>query len=70
MLRACHRHVALPSARAYESFNVAAAGSILMYDRRAKQLQRSDDAAARGGAGAKKGAQQRATKSTNQITND
>ena len=36
VVRACHRHVALPSER-YESYNVAAAGSIVMYDRMAKQ---------------------------------
>ena len=42
VLRACHRHVALPSAREYDSFNLAAAGSILMYDRLAKQLRRDD----------------------------
>ena len=39
VVRACHRHVALPAVRA-ESYNVAAAGSILMYDRHAKELRR------------------------------
>lgn len=39
VVRACHRHVALPAVRT-ESYNVAAAGSILMYDRHAKQLRR------------------------------
>lgn len=36
VLRSCHRVVSLPSVR-YESFNVAVAGSIVMYDRMAKQ---------------------------------
>jgi tRNA(Leu) C34 or U34 (ribose-2'-O)-methylase TrmL len=36
VLRACHRTVALPSVR-YSSFNVAVSGSIVMYDRVAKQ---------------------------------
>lgn len=39
IVNACHRHVALPSER-YDSYNVAAAGSIVMYDRIAKQRQR------------------------------
>ena len=34
--RACHRCVSLPSVR-YESYNLAVAGSIVMYDRLAKQ---------------------------------
>jgi len=34
--QACHLHVALPSTR-YESYNVAMAGSIVMYDRLAKE---------------------------------
>jgi len=37
--RACHRHVALPSVR-YASFNVAVAGSIVLYDRFAKQQRK------------------------------
>ena len=40
VVRACHRHVALPSVH-YESFNVAVAGSIVMYDRLAKQNRNS-----------------------------
>mmetsp|Transcript_6573 Transcript_6573/g.11571 ORF Transcript_6573/g.11571 Transcript_6573/m.11571 type:complete len:87 (-) Transcript_6573:57-317(-) len=36
VLLAAHHHVALPSVR-YESFNVAMAGSIVMYDRLAKR---------------------------------
>lgn len=35
VVRACHRHVTLPCER-YESFNVAVAGSLVMYDRLAK----------------------------------
>ena len=35
IVRACHRHVTLPVER-YESFNVAVAGGIVMYDRLAK----------------------------------
>ena len=35
VVQACHRHVALPSKR-YDSYNVAAAGSIVMYDRISK----------------------------------
>ena len=35
VVRACHRHVTLPVER-YESFNVAVAGAIVMYDRLAK----------------------------------
>ena len=44
--RACHKTVALPSVR-YASFNVAVAGSIVLYDRVAKQ-QRKEEAAAAG----------------------
>ena len=40
VLRACHRRVSLPAVR-YESFNVAAAGSIVLYDRLAKQRRRA-----------------------------
>ena len=36
VVRACHQHVALPAER-YESYNVAMAGSIVMYDRLAKE---------------------------------
>ena len=36
MKAAAHHHVAIPSVR-YESFNVAMAGSIVLYDRLAKQ---------------------------------
>ena len=36
VVRACHRHVALPHVRT-ASFNVAVAGSIVMYDRLLKQ---------------------------------
>jgi tRNA G18 (ribose-2'-O)-methylase SpoU len=39
VVRACHRHVTLPCER-YESFNVAVAGSLVMYDRLAKLRQR------------------------------
>ena len=39
VVQACHKHVALPAKR-YDSYNVAAAGSIVMYDRIAKQRQR------------------------------
>ena len=38
MVAAAHHHVALPAVR-YESFNVAMAGSIVLYDRLAKQQQ-------------------------------
>ena len=40
VVRACHRVVALPSKRT-ESFNVAVAGSVVMYDRLAKQRRRA-----------------------------
>eukprot|EP00966_Prymnesium_polylepis_P085538 1980378-Prymnesium_polylepis.1 len=36
VVHACHQHVALPAER-YESYNVAMAGSIVMYDRIAKE---------------------------------
>ena len=36
-VKACHSHVALPSIN-YASFNVAVAGSIVMYDRVLKQV--------------------------------
>ncbi len=39
VVRACHHHVALPSARS-ASYNVAMAGSIVMYDRLAKERAR------------------------------
>ena len=42
VVRACHRHVTLPAVRT-ESFNVAAAGSILMYDRQAKAMRARDE---------------------------
>ena len=37
MLKACHCHVALPSIN-YASYNVAVAGSLVMYDRVLKQV--------------------------------
>ena len=39
VMRAAQHHVALPSVR-YESYNVAVAGSIVLYDRLAKQQNR------------------------------
>lgn len=36
ILRACHKHVTLPSVQ-YESFNLAVAGSLVLYDRLAKE---------------------------------
>ena len=39
VVQACHHHVALPAVRT-ESYNVAMAGSICMYDRLAKQSQK------------------------------
>jgi len=42
VLRACHRTVSLPSARC-ESFNVAVAGSVVMYDRLAKERRLEAD---------------------------
>ena len=39
VVRACHRHVTLPAAK-YESFNVAVAGALVMYDRLAKERAR------------------------------
>jgi tRNA G18 (ribose-2'-O)-methylase SpoU len=39
VVRACALHVSLPSVRS-PSFNVAVAGSILMYDRYAKRKKR------------------------------
>lgn len=36
VLKVCHKSVSLPSVR-YPSFNVAVSGSIVMYDRIAKQ---------------------------------
>ncbi|KAL1522793.1 hypothetical protein AB1Y20_017765 [Prymnesium parvum] len=42
VVQACHEHVRLPAER-YESFNVAMAGSIVMYDRLAKARAQSTD---------------------------
>ena len=36
IVHACHRHVSLPSER-YDSYNVAAAGTVIMYDRFSKE---------------------------------
>ena len=44
VVRACHRHVALPASRS-ASYNVAVAGSIVMYDRLAKEAGREREAA-------------------------
>ena len=48
VVRAAHRHVTLPCER-YESFNVAVAGAMVMYDRlaktRMKQSEQERDAA-------------------------
>ena len=44
--QACHRHVSLPSER-YASYNVAMAGSIVLYDRMAKQRAKDRGAPAR-----------------------
>ena len=50
--QACHKHVALPSVR-YASFNVAVAGSIVLYDRFSKQQRKEAEAAGSGsGSGA------------------
>ena len=38
VLRACHERVSIPSER-YSSYNVAMAGSIVLYDRLAKRGQ-------------------------------
>ena len=40
VVRACHRHVTLP-AKKYESFNVAVAGAMVMYDREVKERARN-----------------------------
>lgn len=51
VVKACHKTVSLPSVR-YPSFNVAVAGSIIMYDRLAKQAraQLADGSPEGGGA--------------------
>ena len=51
VLKACHRRVTLPCAK-YESFNVAVAGSMVLYDRLAKQKakQKAQQKAADGDA--------------------
>ncbi len=41
VLQACHSVVSLPSER-YASYNVAMAGSIVMYDRLAKERRRNE----------------------------
>ena len=40
VIKACHRTVSLPSVRT-ESYNVAVAGAVVMYDRLAKQQRRT-----------------------------
>jgi tRNA G18 (ribose-2'-O)-methylase SpoU len=42
VIAACDHHVAVPSVRA-SSFNVAVAGSLVMYDRMLKQHSRNKD---------------------------
>jgi tRNA C32,U32 (ribose-2'-O)-methylase TrmJ len=47
VIDACHERVALPSVR-YSSYNVAVAGSIVLYDRLAKERRRdAEEEAAR-----------------------
>ncbi|KAJ1493953.1 Alpha/beta knot methyltransferase, partial [Baffinella frigidus] len=49
VLKVCHKSVSLPSVR-YPSFNVAVSGSIVMYDRIAKQARAEGEARAGKGA--------------------
>ena len=45
VLKACHHHISIPAART-ESYNVAVAGSLVMYDRMCKQANSCNDAEA------------------------